>query len=312
VRSDDGFRAEARRRVAAIGHFAWTDREYPDADWTRAEMLEPGDEASRTLVRPELPLELVRQGPAGAWIWHSDRLSSAGGFERTVTIDAWIGVSTDALYFLSVNEVVIGPATGARTRMGVYDIAPYLRRGENRIHLEVVGSAANMGVLAAAVVDGPSGVQDFSTDARWRSSLDRRAARVVGELGMDMPGIEPVAGPTVRNFWPRWLAKHLFHFVTALSLVLILGRACTAILEERGEDRDRAWTLFTQPFAAATVLLAAMKLGDWDPRLWLHPLYSLLLPAVVLVMVGAWLFIVLVRGHVKSRVPDAVLAEQPR
>src|SRR6185295_6303798 len=155
VVTDENFLAESREQMAGVGKTRWTDLAFPDLEWTRAVGFEPGERFRHTLVRPDLPLDVLAHGPRGSFIWQDDLAAPSAGFIRDVTIEApyvreaWLGVATDGLYFLNVNGASFGPVSGSSGRMGVFNIAEYLKRGYNRIALEVASKSVPGRVLVS-------------------------------------------------------------------------------------------------------------------------------------------------------------------
>jgi hypothetical protein len=295
LRSDSTFLAESKQRASALGELPWTDLEYPDADWKRAIAIEPGARYKRTLIRPSLPLDVLARGPKGSWIWQKDRLGPTAGFERELSIDdpfvheAWLGIASDSLYFLTVNGVSMGPVAGSSRRMGMFNIAEYLERGSNRIAIQVASKSKPVGLLVSGYVDGPRTKLDFSSDTRWRSAPSKLPAELLNEMGEEPPAIGAVQAATVRSFWVKQTGRLLRYFVFVGLLVLALGWGFTTILRGRGESSVGAWLTYAQPFAAGTLLLLLMRLIDWDQRFSLYYVYPVWLPLLCLVMIGGWL-----------------------
>lgn len=312
--SDENFLAESREQRAGVGRLLFSDLDFPDLEWKRASAIEPGEKLRRTLVRPDLPVDVLAHGPRGSWIWQDDLVAPSAGFVRDVTIDApfvreaWLGVATDGLYFLSVNGASFGPVSGSSGRMGVFNIAEYLKRGHNRIALEVATKSVPGRVLVSGHVEAPQGQLELSSDELWISVPSGRHAKLLADVAGERPALGELQNAPARSYWPRQLGQQLRYFAAILGLVLVLGMGFTTVLRARGESRGGAWLTYVQPFAAVTLLLLLVRLADWDQRFTVYYFYPVFLPGVLLTIVGVWLFLVAIP---RRRPPERPLPDAP-
>jgi hypothetical protein len=314
--SDREWRAEARQRFSAQGTVSWSQKEYRDFDWGPAAVTAPGTFAWRKFVNPDLPLPMVERGPVGEWVWQPNRAASSAGFERVFEIEdsyvrgAWLGVATSGVYFFSVNGIVVGPVSGGERRMGVFDIAEYLRRGENRVTVQVAGNTRPLRVAVSGLVEAASGQLDFSTDARWHNLDSRGPAVLLGDVRHELPALTE-QNAVVRNvWWPRFRTK-IGYFSITLGLVSLVGWAFTASsFFNRGWRDTRAWVRYAQPFAATSLLLVLVQLIDWDPRNALEWVYPFWLPALSFGVIIAWLACLVAFDYFRQRETVGRLQEQ--
>jgi len=292
VRSDSTWRVERRQRFSALGTKAWSDRDTFDADWRRAEIL---TEFAPAPIQPQLPLAAVGREPRGNWIWHSDRLTSSGSFVRILTVDgprverAWMGVATHGLYVVSINGILIGPAPGSERRMEVFDIGPYLHRGDNEIHVQVTGATRPMRLAVRGEVQSRRGDIDFSSDDRWQASPLGEPTLQLGAIVVASPELV-TSNHTAHGLRLDRVAVHLETFIAVLALVFGIGIAHVTAIGPK-VALARRWLGFSQPLALSVVLIGLLQLVDWDPRFSLAWVYRFWLPVAVLGIIGGWLFL---------------------
>lgn len=289
--SDAGWRASGRREVSPGGLIEWQAEAYPDSHWQAARVMH--EDAVRDLPQPDsLSAALFDPPPrGGAWVWHHDPLSGVGSFVRDLRIDdawlrdAWLGVAVDGLYSLAVNGHPIEATSGGVQRMDVHDLAPYLRRGDNRIELQVSGGAPPMRLGVLVRIDGADGVRDIQGDEAWRVSPGGAPVAVLAGFGANRPALAPAQSlPT--QAWLRWQRLHWLACALAVFSALWIAGAAWALFAAPG-CRPRRWLRYAQPWFAAALLLAGALLADLDARLTMAATYAFWLPAAALMLAAA-------------------------
>jgi len=303
--SDGSWRAESRRHVSQGGLLDWNAPAFPDATWRNAQIVDEPPVAD--VPQPDsLAHEVLEPPPQARWIWHRNPQSGVGAFSRDLQLDAasaeagWLGVSVDGVYTVAVNGFSLGASVGGVNRMDVLDIGPYLRRGANRVEIQISGGSPPMRLAAFGRVLTSAGSVDFSSDERWHDSPGGTPAAVLSDFSSMRPALTatPMAPPQAWERWQttRWLGLSTLVF----ALLLALGIALT-----RRQDpaaRAQAWMRHAQPWAAAAMLLGLALLADLDPRVSMAPTYSFWLPAVALLL-AALLASLLARGFAASQDP---------
>jgi len=286
VASDSSWRAESRRVLAGAGAVDWSASAYADAAWPFARVYEQA--AGGDLPQPASLDRVLFEPSQARWIWHGNPQSAVGAFARELRLDAasvstgWLGVSVDGVYMVAVNGFVLEPLSGSGTRMDVFDIAPYLRRGDNRVELHVSGGQPPMRLAVIGHVVTDQGPADFSSDTRWHQSPGGEPVTVLGRFESQRPALTAVRlQPTQawrRAQAGRWLAASGLIAASLLAIGLLLTRHHEPVL------RPQAWMRQAQPWAAAALLLGAALLADLDTRVRLAPYYGFWLPAAALLL----------------------------
>lgn len=296
--SDAQWRAELRQQVNAGGTVHWPTLAFDDTRWPQAIEIDPGEVAVR-LQPDSLDPALLSPGPVSHWIWHADIQSGVAAFRRDLSLQTpwvragWLGISIDGAYTLAINGTVFGPVSGSDRRMDVLDIAPYLRRGDNRIEIQVSGARPPARLAAIGRVMTATGPVDFGSDESWRLAPGERPASVLASSDKAPPALavlrEPPGQAWKRQVMLRWSFWSAMVGAAVLALSLwALGGALS---------RPDCWMRAARPWAAGALWITVVLIADQDTRLHLQPLFAFWLPASTLALVALVAMLSPVRGN---------------
>lgn len=294
VASDGSFKVENRLRRGTDVSLAWSDAAFNDADWSPAELT--STDPLPMISVTTLPLPLRELGSQSYWIWQPNWQTSTGSFQRTFMLSepsvqsAWLGVSTDGVYVVSINDRVFSPATGTERRMDVLDISQYLVRGPNELRVQVVGAQAPMRLAVEAGIESAGRIQDLSSDARWEAAPGV-AAGVLAKVNYDRPSMVRATPPTSLELLIERLGRMLPYCEATLAVALLGGLVFVCGLKLAGIDFAGALSRYTQAYAAAAALLGLAILVDWDFRISLGGWFPSLIPMGIAVFTCGWLLI---------------------
>lgn len=288
--SDASWRATSRRQLAAMGEIDWTDPAYAATDWPQARVVDDA-EGGELLQPAALPQAMISPPVRIHRLWHGDRGAPVGAFARTLTLDAdavrgaWLGVSASGVHTLAVNGTVLGPTPGAAQRMDVYDIAPYLRRGDNRVEVQVSGARAPATVALAGRVETAEGIVDFSGDERWTDAPS--GLPLVTLVAEDAN--RPAMTMALTRAPLSWRLSVLGGWLLAAA---VLGGALAAVAawaaaQTEPATRALAWMRHARPWAMAALLLTGGLLATLDPRIALDAAYAYALAAAAVLLAAA-------------------------
>ena len=156
--------------------------------------------AARAVLSAHAERELSRTG-AARWIWYSRDVKEPRELVFVATRDVVLGrrppratakVFGDRWHVLWINGRRVG---GAKQKPGdplaLYEVAPYLAAGRNRIAIES-GSETGIGGLLFSLDISDWGRDAVVTDARWRVDPSRRAIIDGGRYRPDVWGSPPM------------------------------------------------------------------------------------------------------------------------
>lgn len=156
--------------------------------------------AARALLSAHAERELSRTG-AARWIWYSRDVKEPRELAFVATRDVVLGrrppratakVFGDRWHVLWVNGRRVG---GAKQKPGdplaLYEVAPYLGAGRNRIAIET-GSETGIGGLLFSLDISDWGRDAVVSDGRWRVDPSRRAITGGGRYRPDVWGSPPM------------------------------------------------------------------------------------------------------------------------
>jgi hypothetical protein len=169
--SDDGWRTASFERRQ--GDNRWDSVDFDASSWPVAD-AGGGAEPGRTHTIAHEPLGIA-SAPEGKWIWHPDMRVRESAFIKVFNLngrvkDGWIRIAADRSYDLTVNDAGVAGNRLFESGLHVYDIAPYLRRGENSIVIRVSAPYAPRGLLADGRIEAERAPSvDLSTSSSaWR------------------------------------------------------------------------------------------------------------------------------------------------
>jgi hypothetical protein len=156
--------------------------------------------AARAVLSAHAERELSRTG-AARWIWYSRDVKEPRELAFVATRDVVLGrrpsratakVFGDRWHVLWINGRRVG---GARQKPGdplaLYEVAPYLAAGRNRIAIET-GSETGIGGLLFSLDISDWGRDAVVSDGRWRVDPSRRAIIDGGRYRPDVWGSPPM------------------------------------------------------------------------------------------------------------------------
>lgn len=307
VTSDASWRAENRQLRSALGTRPWTDNAFHDLDWAHAHEA-PSAQVSGSPFAPSGLLSSGIESLSGQYFWTTERDDTAASFERLFTIDdpmirgASLGICASGEGLISINGVMLGPVTTTEGRMLVLEVAPYLRRGTNRVLVTVTGSARAMRLGVRGEVQLAQGRLDFSGDDRWTVSPKGSPVRLLGEIARNPPRLVPQSDVAVRGGLWRSRLAYLGYFAASSALLLLFGTGYAWSRKLAARPAEQAWATFARGLAALTALIVLIHLIDADPRFCLTGLYPFWLPAGILTLAAGWLLASMAssRGEPKS------------
>lgn len=284
--SNSTWRVSAKEEWQAARTVAWFDPAFTDEEWPPAtEVSEP---AHRPMQLLDLPPRLFENFPRGQWMWNQDRAEQNPAFQRTFTLrgrklnEAWLGISGDTGYSLAINDITLAAGTSGGPFMNSYDIARYLRWGENRVDIAATAvpplRAPRLVVSLMAEVDGEW--LDFSSDSRWLSKAAPgpeaiwTPAAIGGAMASIPLNLTQLGYPSlqiVRLSPPLawWLERGAA--VAAWSALLLFANVALIWLIAGAAYRKTVrvavvYAAWAQPSAAAAVVLFFLFLLQFDVR----------------------------------------------
>jgi hypothetical protein len=189
VVTDRSWRVSPLEERQNNGLFLWDAPDFNAAQWAFA--TDSGPVRDGEIIPIAFDPESIGAAPRGRWIMHPDSGSRSSYFEKEVVLpsrvrEAWIRISATEHYALLLNGFPVADRDSAEAQMDLYDIAPLLRAGSNRIS---IGSTSHLGP-PRLFVDGRVRTRNgssisFETDASWRVSRQGDSGTIpMGEKGV--------------------------------------------------------------------------------------------------------------------------------
>lgn len=149
---------------------SWSDINYNDLNWEKSRKLlfSSMDTSYPVNTAPSI----YKLFPTGQWI-SGDTVSNYTIFNRKLYLDtnqvnsAWLGVSANGDYSLSINNVLVTTEESSLRRMDLINITPFISRGNNVINIKVVTNTSIPKLLASGVVLLDDSNLFFSSDRKW-------------------------------------------------------------------------------------------------------------------------------------------------
>ncbi len=289
IASDTAWRTAIVEEWQVLHTVPWSSPDFRDYHWPFANRVSRPLEAALQPVDfspalyPSYPMQMLdilpdlfRKFPRGNWIWSPDRTAQAVAFRREFTLEggrireAWIGISSDAAWNLSINGYVLAPdSTAVSSASGIfmdtYEISRFLRLGNNTVELGMRAPppAGSPRLAVSLMADVGGRREDFSSDARW---LTRAVIPGMGPAAQD-------AGDPSRAAWAH--AESIMPMLpvplnTATEVQAQFGYPTVRIAQL---SAPRAW--WVERFGAA---------GAWSAGLFAA---NILLTALAAVLVGS-------------------------
>ncbi|HXC40921.1 MAG TPA: hypothetical protein VN667_18445, partial [Burkholderiales bacterium] len=293
----------------------WYDPTFNHSSWPLARRIE----APKLSMQPvTMPWSVLEELPRGMWIWSADRLALRASLEREVDLSgvrrieaAFLGVSSDADYALSINGFTIARAPAGASannpRMSIIDIGPYLRAGANRVNLGLVSVQTGARAMVSLIVHADGRSLDFSSDSQWSALNDspvgpeRQPATVISRMQpgwlrtqVSLNQADTFGSPTMTVVdatpgldWQLDRALRIALWGLGVFVALLVPAAlCAAAWRDAG----RVWA---QASLAGIVLLAALFLSTFDVRILDAMIFRPAVFYLVCGFVGVWIFLAL-------------------
>ncbi|MBI3810683.1 MAG: glycosyltransferase family 39 protein [Nitrospirae bacterium] len=189
VVTDRSWRVSTLEERQNMGLFMWYAPDFNAAQWVFA--TDSGPVREGEIIPISFDPDSIGGAPRGRWIMHPDPGSRSSYFEKEVALpsrvrEAWIRISASEHYVLLLNGFPVADQDSAEAQMDLYDIAPLLRAGSNRIS---IGSISHLGpprLFADGRVHTRNGqTVSFGTDTTWTASrLGGSGTIPTGEKGL--------------------------------------------------------------------------------------------------------------------------------
>jgi hypothetical protein len=174
--SDATWRVAVREERQQNGETRWHDQAFDDQYWAKPLVSSHG---ARTIItqRPWLTEKVFEEAIGGFVIEPAQRGQDiTATFRREFNIEghrinnAWIGITGDGTYSLSVNNVSVSVAsTTSNQYMDAYNIAELLRRGRNMIMVDVTTRKPNPRLVTAGTVEVDGQRYSLHSGSQWLS-----------------------------------------------------------------------------------------------------------------------------------------------
>lgn len=312
ILSDDSWRVATREEWQAGRALHWYDTSFSDLGWSPARLNQRG--SARPVGYLDLPPALLDAFPHGAWVWSGDRTVQKAGFRRAFSLHGekigagWIGISSDAAYELAINGHVLADGL-AREYMDTYDVARYLKRGQNTVTLGTTrtppSAVPRLAVTLLIDVDGKQ--LDFSTDAQWQVTAaitpdsSWEPVAILGEMTAVPLITDILAGAPVQRGFPAvrvlessppagwWLQE--IAVTCAWALAALAGNLLLVLLVSGMRAVAAGHSIAAPPWGSAgalgTLLFCCLFLLQYDVRVNRAAIFQ---PGVLL---GAWAAVML-------------------
>ncbi|GEM_PF-4694294 len=296
--SGNDWRVENRELSQRQGLLAWNKLEFDDGSWSSAvPIFSSMGDTSRPL---SISVEALGHLRARNWLWQTNAKNKQDFFFRLVKVDsseinaAWMGVSVEGAYQLTINDFIFAKRIATQDKMDVFSIAPYLEHGSNRIGVQIYTkeNTPHRVAISGFVSDSKKGI-DFSADQYWKCGDS--ACNVVGLSPLQIPrlNISHLIPPPTYTL-ERWKKRSVL-FITIFFSTLIFGSFTIPLFKACGFTFPHVCMLYQQPFCITSMLLALFLVFDADSRIDLTPFYPLV-PTLVVVIIFIYLSALIVEG----------------
>src|SRR3972149_4710485 len=169
--SDESWKVTLYEQRQGDGEILWYEESFDPTEWSYARSA--GNPKSQEIYPLDVNPDIFSASPSGEWIWHPDPLVSIATFEHEIilpkrTSEAWIGVATDGVYELAINGLKIDSNDSQEKSLRIYNIAPILRSGKNKITIGVKKGPWGGGLLVNGFVMQGDVSHTLKTDSKWR------------------------------------------------------------------------------------------------------------------------------------------------
>ncbi|MBF0381714.1 MAG: hypothetical protein HQL69_11885 [Magnetococcales bacterium] len=315
IDNNSAWRTEHSEKKQRNGLITWKHPDYNDVHWPMPTMLHTPP--ANPVIAPVLSAEDLLELHKGYWIWTPRMLENATSFTRKFNIpehriiSAWLGISVDGYFRLSVNGITFDRQTSSRSKMGVFNIAPYLHHGTNTVTVLASNDESPYRIAITGLVRTPQTVRSFSSDQQWFLPDHKRAVSLF-KISNSPPSLflSELSDPT--NFiFKQWIDR-TWKFLFILCLTILCWALFAWLCRHFGGLTQRQGALlFSQPLAITSLFLWALFMVDKDPRLDPSILYNLSTFNIIGIFILAWLSatVLLATARVK-KLPEPRLLEE--
>ncbi len=289
--SGSDWRVEQREFFQRHGLLTWIRTDFDEGAWPFATLVPTAQIAG--IARPlSIHFAAFQRMSANDWLWHNYLHVRRANFMRVLNIDtrmiygAWLGVSVNGSYQLSINDLIFPKEMGSINQMKLYSIAPYLSAGENRFIVQVY--AEKNGLPKIAMTGGIStseGWMDFSGNQQWQC-LEKSCQIILLEpITTDAPQIvESSLTPPIKYILQQWQKRFSLFGIVFLG-TLIPSLLFIPLFKLCGINWSHAWVLYGQPYVLASFLMVLFFIADLDVRWNFAPFYAVHVPIVVMLVI---------------------------
>ncbi len=171
--SDRRWRVARTASYQRLGDLPWYRIDYEARGWAFASIMPRVHQKPQSVpIMDILHLQTLRPRH---WILFSDLERRQTTLKRTLVLHgdsvqgAWLGIQVDGLFRVRVNGREVGAHVGSGEIMYYFSIAPFLRRGDNIIQIQIrARQYLRRMAITGQVILAAGHRQDFSADNAWR------------------------------------------------------------------------------------------------------------------------------------------------
>lgn len=304
--SDSAWQVNEMESYQQSREAAWYSPEFFDLDWSPARVRLATD--TRPTFPYLVPERIYEIFPASYWIWQQSQNNLNASFLRVIHLadeqinSAWLGVSAAGQYSINLNGVSLYSYTGSLRSMELFDIGPYVKRGDNRLLINVVTDVALPKLAISGVIMTAAGELDFGSDARWRTlknvpnfqaAASSEAVVVLKPLRDTLAyshltlNFKKIETPIV-EIWKRvkqFVSLSLMIFITIATGLLLLH------LVSRRYDSVPLWRsleTLASPLLPVNVAIWILLIMSYDIRIGNETPFQSLIPVLIVAAILLW------------------------
>lgn len=314
VLSDSSWRVSARDEYQSDRNAAWSSPEFIDLAWSTA--VVSGLSKHHFDYPLRVPEYIYQRLPEGGWIGNLDISKNHAVFLREFEVkgddisDAWLAVGAVGRYSITLNGALLYSGAGKPKMIDLFDVAPYVDFGLNRLLIQVESmSALGAQLLASGYIETDEGGGSFSSDGSWRSlkvstdSMDAISemesvniiskAQGRAEDAAFTLSFKEIDTPEVVKL--REISRLLE--VSSVVFVVVLITMSALFFIVRRFSNTPLWQEFeilVVPFLGGTVVIGALLIIRYDPRVDINfPFQGPVLVSIAIV-IAIWESLILI------------------
>jgi len=225
--TNHSWRAEHKELSQRHGLIAWFQNDYKDDLWanTTSNVNSPFMLTNSLFISST---ELQKLQPAN-WIWVNHLDFRRINISKTFTLNthnisnAWLAISTEGSYQLSINGLVFPTRSMQQEKMEYFTIAPYLKKGKNMITVQFQSAENRLDKIALSGLITTKDTQlDYSLSPKWNcENIPCRSASVSpGQVRPTLKAVvltEPLKYTLLQGYKQfKWF---IFIFITCLIFI---------------------------------------------------------------------------------------------